>query len=181
MKEEVVVLKGRLMTSIVLYGSIEAQELELWELYKYFLKLNEELGYPSTHIGIIGDSFKSGKLTTIKRTEAKLKKACENGENIETISIYALPQEFTQAAFDFNTLICINKSLNNQFIIVTVPSEGFNKVHKIGIIKDLEKYITCRESEVFELSVFESPLIYASKVNQSSDFKSLKIIDKSMF
>ena len=67
------------MTSIVLYGSIEVREKRLWEAYQYFLKLNEELGYTSTHIGIIGDSFKSGKLTTIKRTEAKFKKkACEN-------------------------------------------------------------------------------------------------------
>lgn len=169
------------MTSIVLYGSIKAQELEIWDGYQYFLKLNEVLGYPSTHIGIIGDSFKSGKLTTIKRTEAKLKKACENGENIETVSIYALPQDFTQAAFDFNTFICINTSLNNQFIIVTVPSVNFSKVNKSDLIKDLGKFIICREYEVFKLSVLESPLIYASKVNQESGFRSLEIIDKFKF
>jgi hypothetical protein len=169
------------MTSIVLYGSIMTQELKIWDWYQYILKLNEELGYPSTHIGIIGDSFKSGKLTTIKRTEAKLKKACTNGDKIDTVSIYALPQEFTQAAFDFNTYMCIGKNLNNQFIIVTVTSVDFRKINKIDLIKDLGEFIRCREGEVFELSVLESPLIYASNVNQESDFRSLKIIEKFKF
>jgi hypothetical protein len=177
----VVVLRDRLMTSIVLYGSIEVREKGLWEAYHFFLKLNEELGYTSTHIGIIGDSFKSGKLTTIKRTEAKFKKACENGEKIKTVSIYALPQDFIQAAFDYNSFISINKSFNNQFIIVTVPSEDFSKINKAKIINDIGNFIELKECEVFELSVLESPLIYCTKVNQTSDFRSLKIIDKIEF
>lgn len=164
------------MTSIVLYGSIEAREKDIWDWYQYSLRLNEELGYASTHLGIIGDSFKSGKLTTMKRTEAKLKKALENRERIETVSIYSLPDGFTQAAFEFNTFISMNRRLN-QFIIVSVPSVDFGKLDKRELIRDLGNFITCREVEVFELSILESPLIYASKVNQESDFTSLKKID----
>lgn len=176
-----VVLRDRLMTSIVLYGSIKVRAMEMWNCYQYFLKLNEKLGYTSTHIGVIGDSFKSGKLTHIKRTEAKLKKACENGESIETVSVYALPQEFTQAAFDYFTFMSINKSFYNQFIIVTVASEDFSKFNKVNLIDDLGNFIERKECEVFELSVLESPLIYSSKINQPTDFKSLKIIDKIEF
>ncbi|MBU7315284.1 hypothetical protein [Paenibacillus oleatilyticus] len=170
-------MRDKLMTSIVLYGSIEDRENDIWDWYQYSLKLNEGLGYPSTHLGIIGDSFKSGKLSTMKRTERNLKKALENGESIETVSIYSLPEGFTQAAFDFNTFISMNRRLN-QFIIVSVPSVDFSKFDKREMIRDLGHFITCREAEVFELSILESPLIYASKVNQESDFKSLKKIDK---
>ncbi|GGO00201.1 hypothetical protein [Saccharibacillus kuerlensis] len=174
-------MKDRLMTSIVLYGSIGIQKKELWEAYQYFLKLNEELGYTSTHLGIIGDQFKSGKLTPITRTEAKFKKACDNEENIETISIYALPQDFSQAAFDYRSFVSINKSFNNQFIVITVPSEDFSKINKTKIINDSGDFIKLEKYEVFELSVLESPLIYCSKVNQTSDFTSLKIIEKIEF
>lgn len=171
-------MRDRLMTSIVLYGSIEDQDMGIWKWYRYFLNLFKELGCDSTHIGIISNSFKSGKLTTINRTEARLKKACENGENIETISLYALPHEFTQAAFEYHSFTCMNKSLNNQFIMVTVPSEDYSRINRVNLINDLGIFIICTECEVFELSVLESPLIYASRVNQVSDFRGLKIIDK---
>ncbi|TQR30405.1 hypothetical protein [Brevibacillus brevis] len=174
-------MSGKLMTSIVLYGLIRAKEQEIWEWYQYFLKFNEKLGYPSTHLGIIGDSFKSGKLTTIKRTEAKLSKVLENGENIKTISIYSLPEEFTQAAFDYNTFICMNQSFNHPFVIVSVPSADFINVNMQELIADLQRFIICTEGKVFELSALESPLIYASKVNDDSDFSSLKIIEKFIF
>ncbi|MDO3676857.1 hypothetical protein [Paenibacillus ehimensis] len=170
-------MRDKLMASIVLYGFIDAQEKDIWDWYQYSLRLNEGLGYASTHLGIIGNSFKSGKLTTTKRTEAKLKKALENGESIETVSIYSLPEGFTQAAFDFNTFFSMNRSLN-QFIIVSVSSVDFSKFDKRDMIRDLGRFITCRKVEVFELSILESPLIYASKINQESDFKSLKKIDK---
>lgn len=112
----------------------------------------------------------------MKRTEAKLKKALENGERIETVSIYSLPEGFTQAAFEFNTFISMYKS-RNPFIMVSVPSADFGKLDKGEIIRNLGNFITCGEVEVFELSILECPLIYASKVNQESDFKSLKKID----
>lgn len=173
-KEEAILLRDNLVTSIVLYGSIEGQENNIWDWYQYSLKLNEGLGYPSTHLGIIGDRFKSGKLSTKKRTEAKFKKALETGESIETVSIYSLPEGFTQAAFDFNTFICMQRK--NPFIIVSIPSADFRKFDERATIRELGNFITCREVEVFELSKLESPLIYASRVNQESDFKSLKKI-----
>lgn len=174
-------MKNKLKTSIVLYGTITAREKELWEWYEYTLKLNEEFGFLSTHLGIIGESYKSGKLSTITRTEKRLRNSLENGEEIESLSIYSLPQEFTQAAFDFNTEICMNLREDNPFVIITVPSEIFDRVNVEEIVSVLGSFIKCIEGEIFELSVFESPLLYASKVNESSDFESLKILKRIKF
>lgn len=171
-------MKGMVMTSVVLYGSIDVREHDVWGWYQYSLKLNEELGYPSTHLGIIGDNFKTGKLTSLKRTELKLKKALESQEKIENVSVYALPQDFTQAAFDYTTCSMINADVDNQFVIVSIPKDDFAKIDKSKLIRDLGEFITCREGEVFELSVYESPFIYATKVNEVSDYESLKVIER---
>ncbi|SFE97277.1 hypothetical protein SAMN04487969_110105 [Paenibacillus algorifonticola] len=174
-------MESKLKTTIALYGEINVKGDELWGWYQTALKMNEDFGFPSTHLGVIGEVFKSGKLTTLKRTEQKLKKSLSEGDELEIISVYSLPKEFTQAAFDYNTFICINKSQDNQFVAISIPSENYLSINVNEIIRTLGVFIKCDNVEIFELSALESPFIYASRVNPASDFKSLKIIEKMKF
>ncbi|SFE97220.1 hypothetical protein SAMN04487969_110101 [Paenibacillus algorifonticola] len=99
------------------------------------------------------------------------------------ITLYSLPQEFSQAIFDFKTFMCMDKGLgsDNHIIIFTVPSESYDRVKVDQYIQDMMNYMNCVSGEIFEMSVLESPFFYASKLNNPSDYKSLRIIKKIEF
>jgi hypothetical protein len=171
-------MKIKLKTSIVLYGQINAEGSNLWEWFQYTLDLNSTLGFKPTHIGIIGESFKSGKITTIPRVQKKLQKALLNNERIDSLSTYSLPEDFHQAAFDYQTEMCLVQRHDNPFVIITIPSEIFRIANSEKIISQLSCFINSNEGEIFELSVYESPLLYANKANEVSEFQSLNILSR---
>jgi hypothetical protein len=97
-------------------------------------------------------------------------------EKIESISIYALPDNFTQAVFDYYTFMSIDIVSENQLITISLPIDSFIEVNAIEMEEDLKEFITFKNGEIFEMSVLECPYFYATKLNPASDFESLKII-----
>lgn len=167
-------------TSIVLYGEIDKLDTNKWlKFYNYSKKLCTEMSFEPNYIGLIGEEFKTGKVLTIRRTEKRLLKSITNGNSLTSMSLYSLPDEFTQAAFDYNFYISRNLNEHNQKpskIILTLPTEIYEKINTDCVISNLKDFIQFKEGEIFDLSRFETPMIYASKVNDINSFESLKII-----
>lgn len=94
-------MQEEMTISIVLHGKLHSCFHEnLYRFNSYAKDLLREVGVPSTHIGIHGQLFKSGKINVIKKIEAKLMEAIEKKEEILALSIYSLPENYSHAAFD---------------------------------------------------------------------------------
>jgi len=65
---------------------------------------------------------------------------------------------------------------NSSFITLIVNKDDFNKIDKKNTLQVLSKYVSNGVVEIYEMDRYESPLIYASKANPISSFKTLKII-----
>lgn len=162
--------------SITLYGSIEEADGAWLEWYSYCKLLTTQLGYEPNYIGVISKSFNSGKVVTISRMEKKLMKIIKDNEFIRSLSVYSLPKEFVQAAFDYHTLItrgCVNEL---HHITLTFPSERYNNLKIEPILNGLKNFINFSNGEIYELPYSECPLFYAAKVNSIEDYKGLRII-----
>jgi|GEM_PF-1050430 len=164
--------------SIVLYGNI-SQDANLWlNWYEYAVRQINETGFTSNYLGIIGNKFNSGKVQKLSRAEKKLKAELAQGCEISSLSIYSLPEDFKQAAFDYNIYFSRNLKFKNSHIILTFANEAFLKLDIQYIIDEAQKHIEMKSGQIFELSNFENPQIYASRVNSVSAFKTLKIIEE---
>ncbi|MGC4378614.1 hypothetical protein WD019_17080 [Fictibacillus sp. Mic-4] len=164
-------------TSIVLYGDIDSSDSITWlEFYNYSLEFAESIGFTPNYLGISGESFKSGKISTIKRTQKRLLTSLEQNESISSISIYSLPENFEVAAFDYNVYICRTNRLQYPHIIITLQSEIFEKIDHKVLVDKLKQFIAFKSGQIFKLSNLESPQIYASKANSLETFKTLEVI-----
>ncbi|UOY94193.1 hypothetical protein MUG87_08875 [Ectobacillus sp. JY-23] len=163
--------------SIVLYGEIlEKDSKHWWEWYEWCKNFGTRLGYTPNYIGIRGESFKSGKVLKLNRVEKRFKKSIEQNEYVENLDLYALPEEFSQAVFDYRTHMCINRISDEHIILITLPSKEFENINLDTIINDMKRFMDITKGEVFEMSVLNCPYFYAMKVNSPSDYETLKII-----
>ncbi|QKS55506.1 hypothetical protein HUB98_03705 [Paenibacillus barcinonensis] len=167
----------RLTTSIVLYGQIEPNDIKQWnDFYLFSKEIITSLNFKPNYIGISGDSFQDSKLRTLVRTEKKLLKSFEKEEYIEALEVYALPQDFTIAAFDYNVYIARSKQVEFDHILATFTSEVFKDLDQERLVDLLKRFIVFKSGEIFQLSNLESPQIYASKANALTAFKTLSIL-----
>ncbi|AMQ07063.1 hypothetical protein MKY15_22640 [Sporosarcina sp. FSL K6-1540] len=172
-------MEERLTTSIVLYGEIDSFDSEKWlDFYKYVINFINSLNFEPNYMAVSGVSIKSSKITSLKRIERKFCESVEKGEEISSVSIYSLPEDYEIAAFDYNVYICRTNRLKYSHIIITLPNEIFDKVDYKGVIEELKKNIEFENGEVFKLLNLESPHLYASKANDPSSFKTLDVILK---
>jgi hypothetical protein len=170
-------MEERLTTSIVLYGGIDTVDSSVWlGFYHYAVGLIEGLNLNPNYLGITGKSFKSGKITTLNRTQKKLIKSLDEGEGIESLEIYSLPDDFTTAAFDYEVYICRTSQLDPPHLITTFSNHLFDLLDHGAVISKLKEFINFESGQVFELKSLESPQIYASRANSPAAFKSLTII-----
>lgn len=171
---------SEMTTSIVLYGEIDELDTDKWiDFYKLSKNLSKNLSLESNYIGLDGTEFKSGKVLTIKRTEKRLLKSLIEGKGLISMALYSLPEGFTQAAFDYNFYLGRDKNEekhNQSKIILTIPTEEYRKLNTDKIITTFRELIHFKEGEIFELSRYETPLLYASKLNETKDYETLKIL-----
>jgi hypothetical protein len=95
---------------------------------------------------------------------------------LSSLAVYSLPNDFTQAAFDYNFYLGRNGNGGNQYIILTFPRELYGTIETASIISELKGFIQFENGQVFEMSRYECPMFYAAKVNPPSTYQSLKII-----
>ncbi|WP_416144582.1 hypothetical protein [Planococcus koreensis] len=168
----------KVKTSLLLYGTVNPKKENILSWYQFVYDMSEKLGFPFTHLGIKGDSFKSEKLLTIKRAENRFKKSLERGESIKSLELYSLPEDFTQAIFDYDTLWILDIENDEPFLLMILPKESFNEVNLVETINHLKRYIQFSDGEIFEMAVDDCPAFYAYKMNEPADYKSLKILKK---
>ena len=169
-------MQERLTTSIVLYGDFDSSNSLLWrDFYNYTTGLLESLNVRPNYLGLTGQSFKTGKVSLLNKTHKKLFKALENGEDIVSMAIYSLPEDFKTAAFDYNVYVCRTKQSKHPHLIATFSDDLFETLKYDDVISQLKSFIDFKSGQVFQLKNLESPQIYASRANSLSAFKSLNI------
>ena len=170
-------MNERITTSVVIYGQIDSSDAKKWlEFYNYMVRFANSINLAPNYMGVSGESFKSSKISTLKKVEKKLYTSLAENEGISSVSIYNLPADFEIAAFDYNLYICRTSRLKHSQILVTLPSDVFEKIDYMKLIEDLKNYIDFEDGKIFKLSNLESPPIYASEATDSSKFKTLEII-----
>lgn len=158
--------------SITAYGQNTNNDFKWEEWYEDSKKIIESLGYEYNYIGIRTEKLNSGKAMKLDKNEKKVLNEIQSGEEIKHISMFSLPKDFKSASFDYDVMIV----RNSQFITLTINKDDFNKIDEQQLLILLGKYIKNSRVEIYEMDRYESPLIYASKVNPISFFKSLKVI-----
>ena len=172
-------MNERLTTSIVLYGEIDSSDSKKWlDFYNYIVDFTTSYNLTPNYMGASAVSIKSCKISPIKRIEKKLYTSIENNEEITSVSLYNLPDEFEIAAFDYNAYICRTNRLTPPHILVTFLNEVFDEVDHTKLTEDMKDFINFEHGEIFKLSNLESPHIYASRANNPSTFKTLEVICK---
>jgi hypothetical protein len=167
----------KMTESIVLYGKIDKTPNVLSNLYEYGKGIFHTSGLEITHLGITGSSFTGGKVTTYKRTERRLIDSIKGGEIISNITLYSLPENFHQAAFDYLMTFSINVRKDEHFIHLCMLSKISKVINKSKVISELKGFIDFNSGEVFQMNVADTPYFYAAKANPPASFRSLKVIE----
>lgn len=97
-----------------------------------------------------------------------------NNEDIKWLSIYSLPENFTSASFDYNVLITRNKN----YLSIIMNKEVYLNLNLEETLSELKNFIELNYGEIYEMNRSESPLLYASGLNEVSEFETLKILKK---
>lgn len=97
-----------------------------------------------------------------------------NNEDIKWLSIYSLPENFTSASFDYNVLITRNK----KYLSIIMNKEVYLNLNLEETLSELKNFIELNYGEIYEMNRSESPLLYASGLNEVSEFETLKILKK---
>ena len=158
--------------SITIYGQNIENDFKWEDWYVDAKKIIESLGYDYNYVGIRTQKLNSGKVMKLSRNEKKVLNEIQSGQEIKYISMFSLPQDFQSASFDYDVMIV----RNSQFITLTVNKGDFNKIDEQKLLLLFSQYVNNVHGEIYEMDRYESPLIYASKANPTSFFKSLKII-----
>lgn len=158
--------------SITAYGQNIDNDFKWAEWYEDAKKIIKSLGYEYNYVGIRTRKLNSGKVMKLDRNEKKVLNEIQSGEEINHISLFSLPQDFKSASFDYDVMIV----RNFRFITLIVNKSDFKKIDEEQLVLLLGKYIEDLRVEIYEMDRYESPLIYASKANPASFFKSLNVI-----
>lgn len=156
----------KLTTSIVLYGKVDSLDSNKWgDFYNYISNFIKSIDLVPNYMAVSRGSVKSSKISSRIRVEKNLYKAIENKEEILSLSLYSLPEDFETAAFDYNAYICRTSRLSYPHIIVTLPIEIYERINHKELIAELKIFLEFKDGEIFNMSNLESPQLYASKAN----------------
>lgn len=163
-------------TSITLYGQIEENDTLWLDWYNYAKSLTEQLGYNANYIGVRSKSFHSGKVLTLKRSENKLIRVLESGEESKSLDVYSLHDNFVQAAFDYYTYFSRVKDFEKNNVTITMSQEKFCEINVEEIITELKKFISFSHGEIYELDYTECPIFYICNDSPNREFKNYKLL-----
>jgi hypothetical protein len=168
--------KKYIKTTITLYGLINNEDELWWEWFLYAKSLAIELGYTPNYIGVNSNTFKSGKVLTINRSQKKLEESIKNKNFPSNLDVYSLHDDFKQAAFDYYLLASRSTMFNNHNISITIPKEKYSELNSDKLINDMKRFINFNKGEIYELDYTECPLLYIVKGKPRTEFKGLNIV-----
>jgi hypothetical protein len=164
-------------TCLTLIGNISADSNNWWEFYQYSKQLINKLGFNANNVGVIGQSFKSGKILNLGKAEPKIKKAVNNTEKFSSLEVLALQENYKQAAFDYDVSSLMYMDLKPYHITISV--RGKERLEKVGvdeIISTLKGFLEFSSGQLYELATSEDSIIYTLKGKSVDKFKGLKVI-----
>ena len=159
--------------SITFNGKIDNDSVKWIQWYNDAKTLIRLIGYEPTHVGISGIAFKSGKVLNISKSEKKIIKSLENGDEVHYISLFSLPRDYKSASFDYDVLVARDEG----YITLIMNKSAFDFEQKSVLISILKKHISISNGEIYEMDREEVPLLYAAKDNPPNTFKTLKILE----
>lgn len=163
--------------SIAIYGDIEENTNSWIKWFEGSIKILSMLEIVPNYIGVIGESFKSGKILKLDRIEVRLRKSLAEGKNISALALYSLPKEFTQAAFDYDAYISRDTIGKHNHIILTLNEKNCKKLDVDKVIEELKNHINFKNGEIFEMYNTESPQFYAARAKSANACKTLDILN----
>jgi len=143
--------------SITVWGNKSKEDWINW--YNDIKELSVDMGYSISHLGIISETYDTGKVVTVKRKEKSILSLFLNGEIPSSLSCYSLPDGFKIAAFDYDFLAV----RNCDFISIILKEFDYNEINEKRIIDVIDKYIIPQNGEVYSTDSTEVPLIYATQ------------------
>jgi hypothetical protein len=167
-------LSDKTLTSITLYGKIQADKASWAFWYESAKNIVQSLGYEPNYFGVKSNTMNSGKIMTLRRSEKKLLRNIEAGDDIKWIELYSLPDDYRQASFDYNVFLIKDIA---QVTLVTNKTDFINADEEM-LLNLLKQHIAFENGEIYEISRDECPLLYALKANPISFFKTLNVIKK---
>ncbi|MCR5608953.1 MAG: hypothetical protein K6G26_07815 [Lachnospiraceae bacterium] len=148
-------------------GNIDTNWID-W--YMYVKQLFNSLKLNVSHLGVISESFKSGKIVTTKRKEKTLISKMNEGEIPESVECYSLSDDFRIAMFDYK-LLCVR---TEQYIALVFKDEYIGIIDEKNILK-MKEYINFSDGVVFSTDIKEVPLLYAD-VKNANDLETYEFI-----
>lgn len=171
---------GKIMTSIVIYGEID-DKTESWKRWVDFSKdIVSRYSSNTAYISIKADGFNNNNVVKYDIIMQKISQAIIDEKSFEYISMYSLPDNFEQAAFDYDIYISRVKSKRASYAFVTISKDIVmsEKVNINELKESLLEFVHKENGIAFEMDVNEFPPKYIMSKGTNTNFQSLNIIEK---
>jgi len=157
------VRNNNLMKTVSLYGSINDNK-EIWmKWYKSCKDYIEGLGLKANYFSIESATMKTGKVMTMNKSEKKMSKSIEQGDKINWLSIYSLPDNFKQAAFDYDVYMTRGRG----HVCFSASKDIYKRIVENDFINLFKQFIEFESGEVFEMAREESSIFYMFRANSA--------------
>lgn len=160
--------------SMVLWGNFRNENWYEWYLDSQ--NLFSILGYRMTHLGVIGDAFRSKGAVTVARKEKAILAALKRGEKPSSFSCFSLPKDFRTVAYDYD--VHLVRDVDENFIFLTINFSDFSEEKEKAFLELMGKHFITAEGEIYQMDRSETPLMYAFKEGPLDRYQSLRVLKK---
>ncbi len=158
--------------SIAIFGKSKPAKEIFPEMIIYIREVFKILEYDFNYMALESDNYKDGKIKTVNRFFSKAEKEILEGNYINSLEFYSLPENYNNVGFDDNLSI----QWTPNYMLFTFSAGDFEKVNEENVICKIKQFFQFDHAEIFKLKRNECPWIYVLGVNPKSFFKSLRII-----
>jgi hypothetical protein len=171
---------SKLMTSIVVYGEIDDTS-EIWQKWVNFCtELAQKTTNNIEYVGVKGDGFNNSDVVRYDNIKQKLSHAITNQKSFESISMYSLPENFRQAAFDYDIYISRVRGKRASYVLTTISNEIIlkEKVNLVDLKEHISKFVNKEKGIIFEMDINEFPPKYIMGKGKDTNFRTLKVFEE---
>ena len=172
--------EGEFMKSTISYtinGKVSTEETDWLNWVDDAYRICDMLNITPNECDI--GSEKGNNIRSVKNLDSKISRLYKNGDSVNAISLFFLPDDYKTIIFDFIVTIA-RVAEPKEYITVVLHrkyqdqyNSSFDEKKLMTILKD---NIVEGEGEVYEMSIEECPEMYAGKANPWEFYKTLHTI-----
>lgn len=172
--------EGEFMESTISYtinGKVSTEETDWLNWVDDAYRICDMLNITPNECDI--GSEKGNNIRSVKNLDSKISRLYKNGDSVNAISLFFLPDDYKTIIFDFIVTIA-RVAEPKEYITVVLHrkyqdqyNSSFDEKKLMTILKD---NIVEGEGEVYEMSIEECPEMYAGKANPREFYKTLHTI-----